>query len=516
MKPRFKKLFLNLSVLIVVVALALLGYVTITIQKARTELAKKAIKELSDRSMEHFEAFYNPIDRMAAIMSDWGGEGVLLIDDPKKLTAQLLPLLKEIPMISGLSIADSLGNNYYLTYESENWLYRYYNLESGLYHWVALDSAMTILTEREEELEYDLKSRSWYQLGLSQKELSRPQWTSAYTFSHSQDWGISGVVNWQDTVKGTVVAAVDIPLKNLFTRISSFGEGDGSQSFLFNDKEQVFDPNHSPQYFVSTMELDEYFDKVLNVWSDTAGFQSNSFDWSGDKYWVGLQPLHITQRSIWLATFTREDNFFAVLGSNFASVAVMSVLIVMLGILVAFWLVRRAKPQVEAPEIDMSDFETSVKYWVSQGEGNQVEFKSTVRMNLHSNNPGKEIELAWLKGVVAFLNTDGGLLFLGVDDEGEFLGLNADRFPNDDKCMLHVKNLIKDHIGPSYFQFIDFGIREIEGSNLVYIQVKPATIAAYLKPKVGEEIFYIRSGPASEKLPVSKVLEYLKRRGVTD
>ncbi|MCV9385778.1 RNA-binding domain-containing protein [Reichenbachiella ulvae] len=514
MKPRFKKLFLNLSVLIVIVALALLGYVTVTIQKARTELSKQAIKELSDRSMEHFEAFYNPIDRMAAILSDWGREEVLLIDDPQRLTAQLMPLLKELQLISGLSIADTLGNSYYLTQLEGNWLYRYYQKETGLYHWVTIDSTMTVLADREEELDYDPKTRAWYQLGMSEVEIRRPLWTKAYSFSDSQDWGVSGVVNWQDSTKGTIVAAVDIPLKNLFTRISTFGKGSGSQSFLFNDEEKVFDPNHSPQFFVSTTELDEYFDKVLNVWSDSAGFQSNSFEWSGDKYWVGLQPLHITQRSIWLATFTREGNFFTVLGNNFASVGVVSVMIVLLGILVAFWLVRRAKPQIEAPEIEMSNFESSVKSWIAQGEGSQVEFKSTVRMNLHSNNPGKEIELAWLKGVVAFLNTDGGLLFLGVDDEGEFLGLNADRFPNEDKCLLHVKNLIKEHIGPSYFQFIDFGVRSVEGMNLVYIQVKPSTIAAYLKPKTGEEIFYIRSGPASEKLPMSKVVDYLKRRRV--
>ena len=35
-------------------------------------------------------------------------------------------------------------------------------------------------------------------------------------------------------------------------------------------------------------------------------------------------------------------------------------------------------------------------------------------MNLHTKKPGKEIEIAWLKGVTAFLNTDGGTLLIGM------------------------------------------------------------------------------------------------------
>ena len=46
--------------------------------------------------------------------------------------------------------------------------------------------------------------------------------------------------------------------------------------------------------------------------------------------------------------------------------------------------------------------------------------------NLKSGKNGKEIELAWLKGVVGFMNTNGGILLIGVDDSGTILGIDAD------------------------------------------------------------------------------------------
>ena len=133
-------------------------------------------------------------------------------------------------------------------------------------------------------------------------------------------------------------------------------------------------------------------------------------------------------------------------------------------------------------------------------------------MNLHTKKPGKEIELAWLKGVAAFLNTDGGTLLIGVNDEGEVIGLEPDAFPNEDKAMLHIKNLIRQHIGTDFFQYINYSIAMRDGMWVATIIVSPASHPAYLIDKNGEEVFYVRSGPSSEKLPVSKLVDYLSRR----
>ena len=61
--------------------------------------------------------------------------------------------------------------------------------------------------------------------------------------------------------------------------------------------------------------------------------------------------------------------------------------------------------------------ESSVVELVSAGESEEVEFKSTLRVNLHTNQKDPRVELGVLKTLAGFLNTRGGRLVIGVADE---------------------------------------------------------------------------------------------------
>ncbi len=148
---------------------------------------------------------------------------------------------------------------------------------------------------------------------------------------------------------------------------------------------------------------------------------------------------------------------------------------------------------------------------IEEGEGNTVEFKTTMRMNLKTGKQDKEIELAWLKTVAAFMNTVGGILLIGVDDKGSVKGLEADGFANEDKCRLHFKNLIAQHIGIEHSRSLHFEIHPVKGGQLIFIECERSEKPVFLSHR-NEEGFYIRSGPSSVKLPVSKVLQYLESR----
>ena len=57
-------------------------------------------------------------------------------------------------------------------------------------------------------------------------------------------------------------------------------------------------------------------------------------------------------------------------------------------------------------------------------KGLYTEFKSTLRVNLHTGQNDKKMEHAVLKTINGFLNSmEGGSLVIGVDDEGTALGL---------------------------------------------------------------------------------------------
>ncbi len=150
---------------------------------------------------------------------------------------------------------------------------------------------------------------------------------------------------------------------------------------------------------------------------------------------------------------------------------------------------------------------------IDTGENDQFELKSTLRWNLKSNKSGKEIENAWLKTIIAFLNTDGGLLLIGVEDDGNVLGLEPDKFPNADRYLLHVNNLIREHIGMEVTQFIKFGLKQLDGKEILCIQCSPSPEPAFLKNKKDED-FYIRVGPGSRKLTSRETLKYINNRKI--
>jgi hypothetical protein len=160
------------------------------------------------------------------------------------------------------------------------------------------------------------------------------------------------------------------------------------------------------------------------------------------------------------------------------------------------------------------DYEKSPEYiidLIKKGESEQLEFKSTLRTNLHTKQPDKKIEHAILKNIAAFLNTEGGTLLVGVSDDGTISGIEKDGFKNNDRFYQHFTNLIKDHIGNEYLPFIKSVIIPIDSMNLLKIDCGSSNKVVFLKMDNAEE-FYVRTGPASVKLDGSKLIGYVDKK----
>jgi CheY-like chemotaxis protein len=152
-----------------------------------------------------------------------------------------------------------------------------------------------------------------------------------------------------------------------------------------------------------------------------------------------------------------------------------------------------------------------IKSIISGGENNGVEFKSTLRWNLKTDRSEKVIEKAWLKSVAAFLNSDGGVLLVGVEDNGDILGIEADNFDNEDKYLLHVNNRIQQHIGLEHAGFIGYQLVPVDIKKVLLIECRPSPSPVFLKISKEEE-FYIRVGPGSRRLSTSEVVAYVTNR----
>jgi predicted HTH transcriptional regulator len=144
------------------------------------------------------------------------------------------------------------------------------------------------------------------------------------------------------------------------------------------------------------------------------------------------------------------------------------------------------------------------------GESDGVEFKSTLRWNILAKMIDKGIEHDVLKTIVAFLNTDGGILLVGVKDDGNILGIDLDQFPNDDKYLLHVGNLINNKIGKQFIDQIKYGLKIIGDKKILRVDCKPSPTPVFLKYNDQDE-FFVRNGPSSVQLSTSQFHEYSKK-----
>lgn len=148
---------------------------------------------------------------------------------------------------------------------------------------------------------------------------------------------------------------------------------------------------------------------------------------------------------------------------------------------------------------------------IKKGESDKIEFKSTLRTNLHTSLHDKNIEVATLKTLVAMMNAEGGALLLGVDDNGEITGIEKDNFESPDKFNLHLSNLIKEKIGKEYLPYLNFQLMQLDSKNIVKIECKKSSKPVFLKHE-GKEHFFTRANAASIEVAGSKLLDYINNK----
>lgn len=148
---------------------------------------------------------------------------------------------------------------------------------------------------------------------------------------------------------------------------------------------------------------------------------------------------------------------------------------------------------------------------ISSGETRNAEFKETFSLETKTKNKEKYLIEGKIKTIAGFLNTDGGTLIIGVDDEGRTIGINEEialLHGNDDKYLLHFKDVVMKKIGPKFFTLINYSIQLVGNKKLLVIVCQPSNEPIYVN---NEKDFFARTGPATEKLEGPTLVEYVAR-----
>jgi len=144
-------------------------------------------------------------------------------------------------------------------------------------------------------------------------------------------------------------------------------------------------------------------------------------------------------------------------------------------------------------------------------ESQNLEFKSTYQWNIHSNQKDLNLKIVIIKAIVGFLNSQGGTLLIGVDDNGNILGLENDLksfYGNLDKFQINFSDYIDNMIGKEYISRIHKNIEIYDDRQLYRVDVQRSEKPVFIKddPKL-----YVRSGPRTISLIGAEMLEYIKK-----
>jgi Response regulator containing CheY-like receiver, AAA-type ATPase, and DNA-binding domains len=147
-------------------------------------------------------------------------------------------------------------------------------------------------------------------------------------------------------------------------------------------------------------------------------------------------------------------------------------------------------------------------------ESDRLEYKSTFQWDVRRNCENKELRFSTLKTIAAFLNSEGGTLIIGVEDNGNIFGLEKDLSllsnGNLDRLERKIIDSICKHIGSNFTQQIKIRFEKIDGKDVCAIYIKKSAKKAWLQKTNEKKLeFYIRMSNRSEPLDLPNIYDHL-------
>ena len=159
------------------------------------------------------------------------------------------------------------------------------------------------------------------------------------------------------------------------------------------------------------------------------------------------------------------------------------------------------------------------------GESDSLEFKSSARWNMRVGKRDDAIETVIAKTVAAFMNSGGGTLLIGVDDDGRLIGLGPDyatlKTPDADRFELWIRDLWRQRMGTNAATLPRLDFAEAtdpqdgyERQEVCRVTIPPSPHPVYLRgPKgKGEAELWVRVGNSTRHLEVVDAVQYVSTR----
>lgn len=155
---------------------------------------------------------------------------------------------------------------------------------------------------------------------------------------------------------------------------------------------------------------------------------------------------------------------------------------------------------------------------IAKGEGEQVEFKPTLRYDFDWGKANNNVRYKVAKNICSFLNTKGGVLFIGVDDNKMIQGLEVGDYLLFDNNKQDVFRNEFDRLFYYFFSapvkpYVSLKIERIDNKDIGVVIIEKSKQPVFLKNRKGEGVekeFFVRAEASSRLVSdVEEIIQYV-------
>jgi len=266
---------------------------------------------------------------------------------------------------------------------------------------------------------------------------------------------------------------------------------------------------------------DGVFNKAKDSWEVTGSMIPGTFNfvYDDDFWWSQSNPVDIKGIKATVLSVNETALYYTSFLDHLFELGLLLVLILINIFL--FYRGWRNRHQSLDEFVKSQNTDKHASELIKLGENDHLEFKSSFRWDFQLSVVNKELEGVIAKSIAAFSNARGGTLLIGVDDDGNILGLEKDINTLKRKDLDFFENTLRTFLNKSFTvsfvtQNLEIRFPVLEQKAICRINVTPSQEPVFIevaKNSKKSERFYLRSGNTSQEITsLSEINNYVKDR----
>lgn len=155
----------------------------------------------------------------------------------------------------------------------------------------------------------------------------------------------------------------------------------------------------------------------------------------------------------------------------------------------------------------------AVRELITRGESDGLEFKSSLRWDYDKGAVNKELQAVIARTIAGMLNSNGGILLIGVADDGTVLGIEKDltglRKQDIDGFQLLLTNTVITYLGIEYTAYLRIRFEQIDKRTVCVLLIQKSGTPVYFSGENAPE-FWVRAGSSTRQLDVKAAMYYIQ------